>query len=204
MKHGRPIWLAALESGIHGCFFYTTPNELLEIAIPILKEGLLQTRERCLWILPPKISFREAKEALAQATKLDISLLTQQHKLVLIPRDFWYPDPKIPFDIDAIIKRGKLLMNETVQFGFEGLRIVGHALSSKSPHWEHFLELEERLGKKLNRKPITSIAAYSLRETPMEVLDIITSIHAFSLVRHSNNWHLLPGSHPHTLYPQHA
>ena len=149
MKHGRPIWLAALETGGHGCFFYTTPGELFEVAVPALKEGLTQTRERCLWILPP-------------------------------------------FDAIGILRRGKLLLDETLKWGFDGLRIINHAISARSPHWEDFLYLEHQLDRKFRGKPVISLCGYSLKELPMESLDLVTSVHSFNLVRHASDWHLLP------------
>ena len=192
MKHGRPIWLAALETGGHGCFFYTTPGELFEVAVPALKEGLTQTRERCLWILPPKISIREAKEVLGNTLKADVTPWIQQQKLLLISRDDWYPSPRLPFDAIGILRRGKLLLDETLKWGFDGLRIINHAISARSPHWEDFLYLEHQLDRKFRGKPVISLCGYSLKELPMESLDLVTSVHSFNLVRHASDWHLLP------------
>ena len=192
MQHyGRPTWLAALERGTHGCFFYTTTGEFLEIAVPVLKEGLVETQERCLWIVPPRLSIRRAVDVLSESIKLDVQFYIDNKKLLLLPRENWFPDSKIPFDGEAIIRRGKLLLEETYELGYEGLRIVNHSISSNSPHWKKYLSFMENLDKRLDDKPITFLCAFSVRETPVDDLGFIAQSHTFSLIRHADQWHVV-------------
>lgn len=185
----KPGWLESLKKdGTHACFFYTTEEEFFSIATPFLKEGLEGSRERCLWIIPPHISFVKAKADLNQKFEGSIEPLLRRRRLLLIPWDKWY-GTELP--IQDILKRSSRLLKETLNEGFEGLRILSHSPHRTSSYWKDFFLYEEALPKRLKEKPFVSLCAYSLMDCPAQAISSIALNHTLCLIHRGLEWEWL-------------
>jgi len=199
----RPNWLAPLTVGTHACFFYTTSEEFFSIAAPYLAEGFGSLKERCLWILPPKLSFLKAKHDMQQYLSFDLDPLLKLRRFMMVPWEKWYG---AEIAIQDLLRRGRHILKETLHDGFEGLRILGHSPDKSSAYWKDFLLYEETVGRSVRPKPFISLCGYSLIDCPAAAIPPIASNHSHCLIHHGSEWEWLTNKiplHSHTFHYRH-
>lgn len=184
----KPIWLDSVGPGTHACFFYTSEEEFGSIATPFLKEGLDNSRERLVWILPPTFSLVKAKEFLAGAIAQPLDFLLKRRRLILLPWEKWYGSE---IAIQALLNRTIALLKETQQNGLDGLRILTHSPHRSSPYWKDFFLYEGSFPNRFRRKPILSLCAYSLIDCPAQAISSIALNHSLCLIHQGNEWEWL-------------
>lgn len=190
----KPEWLAPLIEGRHACFFYTTKEEFLEVALFYLNESLSNLLERALWILPPNTSLLRAKEELEDKIGTSLKPLIRSRRLLMIPWDNWYGREA---SIQEILSLGRRILKDTLREGFSRLRILGAAPAKASPYWKEFLIYEETVARGLTKpKPFISLCAYSLMDTPTAAITSIAASHDLCLIHHGQDWEWLFNKEP--------
>lgn len=190
----KPEWLAPLIEGKHACFFYTTKEEFLDVAVHYLNESFSNPVERALWILPPNTSLLRAKEELETGIGISLKSLIRSRRLLMIPWDNWYGKE---ISIQELLKLGRRILKDTLKEGFSFLRILGSAPAKASPYWKEFLIYEETVARGLTKpKPFISLCAYSLMDTPTAAITSIASSHDLCLIHHGQDWEWLFNKEP--------
>lgn len=184
----KPGWLESLNKESHACFFYTTDEEFLSIALPFLKEGLEESREKCLWILPPELSFDEARNLLSQKLGSMLEIYLKRRRLMMITWDKWYGTEQ---SIQGLLKRGEQVFKQCLGEGFEGLRVLSHSPHRTSSYWRDFFLYEEAIVKRFRNKPVVSLCAYSLIDCPAQAISSIAMNHAICLIHRGSQWEWL-------------
>lgn len=179
---------ALFTRGTFGCYFYTTEEEFLSVAAGYIKEGLENSRDRLLWILPSHLSFAKAKEALSEALKKDLDHPLKRRKLMLVPWEKWYGTEQAP---QELLKKSQQILAQALQEGFEGLRILSHSPHRTSDYWKDFFLHEETLPKRLKGRPVISLCAYSLIDCPAQAISSIALNHSLCLIHRGAEWEWL-------------
>ncbi len=196
----KPGWLESLNRGSHACFFYTAEEEFFEISVPYLKKGLDETKERILWVLPPTLSFSKAKEDLMRQWNGRVEAYLKRRQLFLIAWERWYGTEQSTQDL---VKRTQRLLQETLQEGFSGLRILTHSPHRTSSYWKDFFLYEEALPKRLKSQPFVSLSAYSLIDCPAHAISSIALNHSLCLIHRGAEWEWLTNKSSNQLHSSH-
>lgn len=185
----RPNWLDSIRKGTHACYFYTTDEEFFAIAAPYLTENLEQTsRERLLWILPPSYSFSRGREVLEKELGGCVEAHLKRRRLIILPWDRWYG---LEVSTQELLKRAKLLLEETLTAGFESLKILTHSPHRSSSYWKDFFLYEEAFPKRFGRQPVVSLCAYSLIDCPAQAVSSVALNHSLCLIHRGSQWEWL-------------
>lgn len=184
----KPLWLDSVGPGTHACFFYTTEEEFFSIATPFLKEGLEDSREKLLWILPPNFSLAKARGFIEEMLAPSFDLLIKRRRLLLLPWDKWYGSE---LAIQTLLMRTQQMFKEALQMGFDGLRILTHSPHRSSSYWKDFFLYEESFPKRFGRKPVVSLCAYSLIDCPAQAISSIALNHSLCLIHQGSEWEWL-------------
>src|SRR3989338_6293805 len=114
-------WLAAIgEEGTHGCFFYQSEDQYIEIASHYFQVPLTHPKERCLWILPPQWNAPFIQHRLQPNVSTDLKPAIQNSKLVLSPWRDWFENGA-GFSVQELMQKGKKFITHTMEMGYERL-----------------------------------------------------------------------------------
>ncbi len=180
-------WVKSLITGCHGCFFYSAESEYFQVINEFLSPAFSALHEKVLWIVPPHMNLSHATQTLQHNLKSNLKEWQKEKRLVILPWERWFGHGD-QFDLQALAKKGRYTLQETLKEGYQSLRILTHALPRRSPHWEQFLKLEEWMDKKLYNKPMLSLCGYRLLDCPTESIPDIANMHAVSLIRQGDQW----------------
>jgi DNA-binding CsgD family transcriptional regulator len=171
--------------GSHLCVFYETTADLVDTAAAYFEAGL-QHNELCAWLLPPRLSSREATELMrAQVDDLDGHVAAG--RLQFIPEE----ESGQPFDRVHVERlwRGKL--DQAVASGYEGLRGAGDSAMAERGEKGELMHYERDIAGLLNGNPALALCTYALSEArALDVFDVVR-MHNLSVARRSGQWQFL-------------
>ncbi len=128
--------------GSHICAFYATTEDLLELVVPYIAEGL-KANERCVWVTSPPLTPSAAADSLA-AIVPDVGRFIDRGQLAIIPHDQWYLEDGV-FDADRVLSDWGDTHDEALDQGYDGLRVTGNTAWLESPTWDAFAEYERTI-----------------------------------------------------------
>jgi signal transduction histidine kinase len=179
--------IANLAWGTHGCHFYKTQKDLLDVLVPYFRAGLLNN-EFCIWVtskpLGIKTAFRSLKRALP---KLDSFL--ERGQLEIHPHADWYGGNG-PFESRRVLTGWIDKCNEALAKGYEGLRLTGDALWLNKTTWKEFTDYEAALDKTTSKARIKALCTYALDKCQAgEIIDVVKN-HGYTLIKRGE-WELI-------------
>ncbi len=74
--------------GTHFCLFYQTKEDLIDILVPYLKEGL-ENNEYCMWVTSEPLTKKDAEKAMRSAMP-NFRQYLKKNQIEIIPHTEWY------------------------------------------------------------------------------------------------------------------
>lgn len=165
-----------LQWGTHLCQFYRSPEELLELVLPFLRQGL-KDHERCVWVVAPPMRAKRARAAL----EAGIPELERHPDQICV-----YPYPDFYLDASGKLMSLEKVMRAWVQAeeraldeGYAGLRVAGDML------------YERQLHRVLACLRVKALCTYSAGCNPDEVAQAVAS-HDTAYIKRDQSWHRIP------------
>jgi PAS domain S-box-containing protein len=174
--------------GTHGCIFYHTQNDLIEILVPYIQEGL-NANEFCMWITSTALEKGDAITAL-KASIPEIDSYLQNGQIEVLDDREWYT-PSGVFNAAAVLKGWKKKLKEARKRGFEGLRLTGNTLWLEADDWGEFTQYEEKVNRTISDQRMLALCTYALDKCGAnEILDVISN-HQFALIKRAGQWEII-------------
>ena len=167
--------------GTHGCLFYETQRDLLEVLIPFIAAGL-ESNEACLWVLPEPFSFPETLAQLRQLVP-DVDQHLSERRLEVISQAQWHLEAGAAHHGDHLqCFRAKL--ESALQRGFAGLRATGDAVRFGTRYRQQAPAYEQALQSAVATLPALVFCSYPLEgASVLELLDASASHCVTAIVR---------------------
>ncbi|HOM70613.1 MAG TPA: MEDS domain-containing protein [Armatimonadota bacterium] len=177
--------------GTHFCQFYQTKQDLLDILVPYIRNGL-ESNEFCMWVTADNLDECEAEEAL-RAVIPDLDRYVDRGALVILPYTEWYLDDG-EFDRYKVLDSWVEKLNQTLAAGFDGARVTGDTMWLEKSHWKDFTEYEESINSVIAGQPLLVLCTYSLDKCgASEVADVVAN-HEFAMIKQSGEWTVIESS----------
>lgn len=175
--------------GSHICHFYKSQEELLEIIIPFLVEGL-QDNEAAVWAVSEPLTIDDARQILASAyPSLDEAL--QKGKFDFISYKDIYVDREGDVKpTNEILHYWTEKENNALRNGYNGVRVCGTVnFLKKREHWSDFMDYECFVCENLMPSKIKGLCSYPLQmnEDVLHVADVVLN-HQAILAKRNNIW----------------
>lgn len=179
--------IANLPWGTHGCHFYKTQKDLLDLLLPYMRTGLLNN-EFCMWVTSKRLGVKDAARALKRVLpRLDSYL--ERGQIEILPYTRWYLG-------DGVFESAKVLngwiekCNQALARGYDGLRLTGDALWLEKTTWRDFADYEAALDRTTSKARIKALCTYSLDKCQAaEVIDVVKN-HGYTLIKRGE-WELI-------------
>jgi DNA-binding NtrC family response regulator len=174
--------------GSHFCLFYETKEDLLEMLVPYFSAGA-EANEFCVWVIPPSLTDREARDVLVQAAPAFDRYLADGGIEIFSQRDIYFEGGA--FDLQKTLSVWEQKRAQALARGYDGMRGAGNMAWLEAKDWV-------RLCKALN-SAIANEAMILLCPCPLaacgaaEILDVART-HHFALVKRLGNWEVLESS----------
>jgi len=183
--------LTDLPWGSHVCHFYAATDDLLDLVVPYLAEGLL-SNERCFWGLADEMTVERAIAALrAVVPELDRHLA--RGSLDVRRYDQFYLHEG-PFDPKAMAHGWKPVLEQALADGYEGIRATGSTSWLSKDEWPGFSEYEKEFNDSLNGASVKAMCSYRLQSCgPLELLEAART-HPLVVARRDGDFELIPTS----------
>lgn len=179
---------------LQGSYFsllYDTTEEFTSIAAVFLEAGL-QNNERCVWAVSGQIDADRARESLSQRG-VDVGRYLKSGQLLITPCTECYFSGKDPF-LESIPDMWDSFYSESVNAGYEGLRIVDKFTIAGKEAWDAFTAyLKEGMDAIRGKRIVALFAFLKDARTGQEILDII-GMHDGTVIRRGDKWTLLQSS----------
>ncbi len=177
--------------GTHFCQFYQTKEDLMDILIPYLKEGLVNN-ELCIWVIPESLKVEDAKKALKKAIP-DFDTYLDKEQIGIISCDNWYIKDGI-FDSQKVLNGLTDKANQSLTSGYKGLRLVENICWRENDNLSDLVNYERKVDAVVDRYPIIALCTYPFDIcSTTHILDIIAS-HQFVLARKDGKWDQIKNS----------
>src|SRR5579859_3098591 len=177
--------------GMHGCLFYETQQDLLDILIPYFQAGL-QNHEFCLYVAAKPVNAEEAGRSL-HAAMPDFDQYLAEGQMEIIHFSEWLFTAG-HFDFPKALKGFRDKRDQALAKGYAGLRFVGNPYPVPREHWDSFMEFERAVDGLIHDSQIVGMCTYALhRSSADDVLDIVQQ-HQIALARRNGIWEELAGA----------
>ena len=174
--------------GTHLCQFYESKQDLIDILVPYLAEGL-RSNEFCMWVTSPPLEVAEATEALRKVVP-DLNVYLGEGQIEIVPYAEWYL-LRGEFDGKRVLKGWVEKEQAALKRGFAGLRLTGDMLWVERDLWKSFVDYEEAINSVIGEHKIIAVCTYCLTEcTGTAVLDVVSN-HIGTLVKQGDKWFLI-------------
>jgi DNA-binding CsgD family transcriptional regulator len=179
---------AKIPWGTHLCLFHETKQDLLDTMVPYLRAGL-KNNEFCLWILQPRITRREALEALRRGVP-DFNRYLSEGSIELVLQEEWYTDGGT-FDLATVIERFRQKTEEAISKGYVGLRANGSSAWLQEVNPITFGELEKKLDDLIADQKMIVVCTFPLRDSnSAQVLDAART-HQLTAAIRDGSWEVI-------------
>jgi len=180
--------LTGMPWGSHICHLFSAKEDLLEVVVPFLAEGLANN-ERCFWIVTDPLTVDDAMQALYEAIP-DFDRHEARGSVCLRRYDDWYLS-RGAFDAHAQANAWRPFLAQAVAEGYQGLRGTGSTAWVPKGTWASFAEYERELDASIAGHPVKVICSYSLPScSPIDLLEAASS-HPLALARRDGNYELV-------------
>jgi len=146
----------------HFLFFYRDFYSKMQLFVPFLLDGIAKN-EKCLYF--PMEDYPSQVRIYLNGAGIS------PEKVTILPSVEWYlSDGK--FDGEASQKKYEKAVEQTLQEGYAGLRVIGDGATFlrgiKGEELEHFLAYEEKMHHLLGNMAMKAVCAYDLNGLPTE------------------------------------
>ena len=173
--------------GAHLCQFYRSPEELLELVVPFMAQGL-EDHERCIWVLNEPLTEALATDALAAAMPR-FERYTDQISLHHFAD--WYLDGSGRLKpSDEVLAAWQQAESRALDQGYLGLRITGDTLQVNG-QWRAFQGYEARVHGAIGGLRIKALCTYSAQDCGRDRIEDVVCSHDVAFVKHEG-WHRIP------------
>ena len=175
--------------GTHFCLFYQTKQDLIDVLVPYLKEGL-ENNEYCLWVTSEPLHPKEAKKTMRSRIK-NFDSYTKKNQIDIISYSEWYLANN-EFKSERVLNGWIEKCNSARAQGFEGLRLTGNTFWLEKKDWKSFMDYEGDVNSVITAYKMIALCTYSLDKCgAFEILDAVRN-HQFAIIRcKGNNYDLI-------------
>ena len=176
---GRTRW------GSHFCYFYETPQDLLDILVPFFKTGL-ESNEFCLWIVFDPLSEQQARVALLDAFPGAARHLSAEN-IEITAHSNWYV-VEGEFDTQRVIAGFKQKLGQALARGYAGMRVNGNVAWLTEQYRGDFARYEEQLNEMIASERMIVLCTYPLAQSNGSEIFEIARTHQFAIAKRYGNW----------------
>jgi PAS domain S-box-containing protein len=174
--------------GTHFCYFYETKQDLLETLVPYFKAGL-ESKEFCVWVVPPHLSVEEAKRALEQAIP-DIERHLTGGVLEIRSHHEWYLrggrwDPR------RVLQSWREKIDQGLAPSYAGLRAAGDGGWVPNDDWMAFREYEKQVNAMIAEQRSIILCTYPLTTSSGDQVFDVAHIHHLAVARRHGTWEMV-------------
>lgn len=174
--------------GTHFCQFYQTTQDLIEIAVPYIREGLV-ANEFCMWVASGPLSVEQAEAALRAAFP-NLDEYAARGQIEILDYRQWYTKTG-EFEPHGMLRNWVGRLEEALKKGFAGLRLCGDTFWLTYADREVFAFYEETVNSVIGRYRMLALCTYCLeRCTATEIVTVVTN-HKLALMKRAGNWEVL-------------
>lgn len=185
MSRPRPMGVPVqFDRGAHICHLYRTREDLFEVTLPYLKEGLRE-KQLCLWMAAPPLGVDEARRASDELTR-DRNGDALHAQIEVIDWSEWSSAGGA--STANLLKRWLANLKLARAQGFEGLRFAGNMSQLSTEDWAGFMYYEAFLDSISKRSHAIVLCSYPQdRLTPSQLVEVV-SRHRVVLMRENGEW----------------
>ncbi len=179
--------IANLPWGAHGCHFYKSQKDLLDILLPYFKAGL-SNNEFCMWVTAKPLRVEDAARRMRKfLPRFDAYL--EKGQIEIIPHTDWYVKGGA-FNGRRVLAGWLEKYEQASARGFDGLRLTGDSLWLKRTTWKKFADYEAELDQAVAGRRIKALCTYSLELCRAgEIVDVVKN-HGYALIKRGE-WELI-------------
>lgn len=175
----------SLPWGTHFCLFHQTQEELLEVLVPFLAQGL-QNNELCVWIASGPSEVDQAKQLLGLVVK-NLDEYIRRGQIEILDYSRWYRSTD-QLQVDDLMQRWAEKLRLALASGYQGLRATGSTHWLEKQDWPFFLTYEAAVSDTIGQCRVIAMCNYDLaRCGPFEIIDL-ASKHQFTLIKQNGQW----------------
>ncbi len=185
-----------LSPGSHACLLYRGVDELFELVLPFIEEGLT-AGERCVWALPQGFTVDSAARALRFAVA-DLDRHALAGRLEIFPaREIYAERDGSLKPREEIIAAFLVKEREALAAGCSGLRATGDLAWVADAQLPALVEYERLCDDAITtRRTITGLCTYPVAGTPRGQVPGILSCHGDAIFKLGGWWRSTKGSEP--------
>jgi len=177
--------------GTHFCQFYEGRQDLIDILVPYLRQGLVDN-EFCMWITSEPLQVEEATAAL-RAAEPNLDDYLDRGQIEILDYTEWYKRAG-KFNAEQVLQGWVDKLDSALGRGFAGLRLTGNTFWLEKQDWADFTAYEEAINRIIGRYRMLAICTYALeRCDAIQVMDVVSN-HQFALVKRAGTWQLIESS----------
>ena len=182
--------------GTHFCQFYQTSQDLIEIVVPYIIEGLA-AKEFCMWVTSGPLSVEQAEAALRAAFP-NLDEHAARGQIEILDYRQWYTKAG-EFEPHGMLRNWVGKLEEALRKGFAGLRLCGDTFWLTYADREVFAFYEETVNSVIGRYRMLALCTYCLeRCTATDIVDVVAN-HKLALMKRAGKWEVFAraeGSQP--------
>ncbi len=180
--------LDGLSWGTHFCNFFESKEDLLQILVPYFKTGL-ENNEYCLWIVSDPLSVEEADAALRHAVP-DLEMYERKQQIKILRHAEWYLKDNT-FVPDIVINGWYQKLKDSLEKGFDGMRVNGNEAWLEREVWKDFIDYERKLNKTLEGKRMIVLCTYPLAKCDAQAVFDVSQVHEVAVAIRKGNWEII-------------
>jgi len=170
--------------GTHIAQFYNTKNDLTEILVPFLGEGLADN-ELCVWIAAD-LSESEAKDKIAKKVP-NLSEYIEKRQLQIFSYEDWYLSDG-GFNVEKVMNKAVTKCQEVEANGYSGLRVTGIVSWLDVSDWDSFMEYERLLNNAVpDLKVLINCVYKESKCTESNIADVMDR-HKYAISKVDDAW----------------
>jgi hypothetical protein len=165
--------------GGHICVFYQDESTLLDFLVPYICDGL-RAGEKC-FLVQEKSLVRRLPSALEFAGVSYKAEVERNAIELYCTEDVYLKSGR--FDVQAMINRLELTIQNAVSEGFNGLRTAGDLGWASASNLSHdtLLLYEKMVQESFPHRPAVGVCQYPIASFPEKLLDQVLELHQMSL-----------------------
>ncbi|MDQ1253926.1 MAG: hypothetical protein QG646_3140 [Euryarchaeota archaeon] len=174
--------------GTHICQFFQTKDDLTDIHVNYLKEGL-ENNEFCLWVTSQPLEIEDAKESLRSVVP-DLNIFLERQQIEIISFNDWFLTDGA-FDPEKVSNGCAGKLTYVFQNGYEGFRLCVNNSWLDKEYWDSFIKFKEQMDNVIGNCQMLVLCTYSLEKHNVdEILDLGLN-HQFTLINSKGKWKLV-------------
>jgi signal transduction histidine kinase len=180
--------IGELPWGSHFCNFFDSKDDLLEILVPYFRVGLMNN-EFCLWITSDPVTVELAYEALRKEVP-DFDKYEKKEQISILSHTEWYLTDKT-FVPDIVINGWYQKLSNSLNNGFDGMRVSGNEAWLERDVWKNFIEYERTLNDSLKGHRMIVLCTYPLDKCDAQAVFDVSQVHEIAVTKRKGIWEIV-------------